>query len=125
MSLFDELINFEKNPSSSAIKPVEGTSGTAKKAVAQAPKAPPPAKNATPSKKPESHTHPASEGASVKKVDYAKYAGEGCEEHYTDRYIAQPFLKEKETKDLRGIARAIVIGEVLSAPRAKKPWRPK
>lgn len=74
------------------------------------------------------HNHPLTEGEVIKeKVPTIPYAGEGCEEHYDERvikadasYVSAPIngIKLKNP-----YLKAMVLGEILSTPRCKNPYR--
>ena len=113
MSLFDELLQYESQPSqTSRVKPVSAPP----KVGAKKPAAP---------KTPDVHKHPAASGSTVQKTNFVEYGTEGCPEHYKDRYISQDEVLVEIPRDYSAIAEAIVIGEALGSPRSKKPWRPR
>lgn len=76
------------------------------------------------------HKHPLGKGEVRKeRVPTLPYAGEGCEEHYDERVIFKddayrPVVMEG-VKIANPYLKAIVMGEVLSTPRSKVPFRKK
>ena len=75
------------------------------------------------------HNHPLTEGEVKKeKVPTIPYAGEGCEEHYDERIVkddASYNVPINKVKIFNPYLKAMVLGEILSTPRCKMPYKRK
>lgn len=77
----------------------------------------------------DTHEHKVSEG-SLKRTEYvdvAEAGSEGCVEHYNERVIVtdvnyETAVKSERFKHLTTMQKAVLLGETLSTPRAKKPF---
>lgn len=74
------------------------------------------------------HDHPLTEGKVIKEeVVNLPYAGEGCEEHYTERNLKfdanyRP-SRMQSSEGKKQLIRTMIIGEVIATPRCKKPYK--
>ena len=75
------------------------------------------------------HLHPLTEGPIKKEiVPTLDFAGEGCEEHYDERIIkddASYNVPINKVKIFNPYLKAMVLGEILSTPRCKMPYKRK
>lgn len=76
------------------------------------------------------HDHPLTDGEVKKEiVPSITFQDEGCEEHYNERVIKSDGAYDGATIESVKIAnpylKAMVLGEVLSTPRCRVPYRKK
>ena len=76
------------------------------------------------------HEHPLTEGQTkIEVVPSITFKDEGCEEHYNERVIktdnAYNSATIKRVKISNPYLKAMVIGEVISTPRCRVPYRKK
>lgn len=77
----------------------------------------------------DTHEHKVSESSLTKTeyVDVAEAGNEGCVEHYNERVIVTDVnyvtaVKSDRLKYLTVMQKAVLLGETLSTPRAKRPF---